>query len=244
MENEEHCDFKKLRSILIRTHMLDLIHTTEEMHYEAYRAQQMETRKFGEARPRKLDNPKFKEEEDNLRKRFTEQVKIEEHRFRQWEQKLISERDRLNKDLESTHAAYVECRVVSTRLTVTQHQAARGRARADAGQHGAQRASLGWGVAVEVGSRSWSRTEGMEGTEGMEEKEDSDRRASQRASEHQDECGSPCVYGRSVSLLHSARLCVASLSLSRASSASCSQVISRHGMVCGELVTCADDGLG
>ena len=107
VENEDHCDFKKLRSILIRTHMLDLIHTTEEMHYEAYRAQQMETRKFGEARPRKLDNPKFKEEEESLRKRFTEQVKVEESRFRAWEQKLISERDRLNKDLESTHAAYV-----------------------------------------------------------------------------------------------------------------------------------------
>ncbi|KAF6218935.1 hypothetical protein HO133_005478 [Letharia lupina] len=105
VENEDHCDFKKLRSILIRTHMLDLIHTTEEMHYEAYRAQQMETRKFGEARPRKLDNPKFKEEEESLRKRFTEQVKVEENRFRAWEQKLISERDRLNKDLESTHAA-------------------------------------------------------------------------------------------------------------------------------------------
>ncbi|KAJ5562962.1 hypothetical protein N7461_001723 [Penicillium sp. DV-2018c] len=105
VENEEHCDFKKLRSILIRTHMLDLIHTTEESHYEAYRAQQMETRKFGEARPRKLDNPKFKEEEETLRKRFTEQVKVEEQRFRQWEQKLISERDRLNKDLEATHAA-------------------------------------------------------------------------------------------------------------------------------------------
>jgi len=105
VENEEHCDFKKLRSILIRTHMLDLIHTTEEQHYEAYRASQMETRKMGEARPRKLDNPKFKEEEENLRKRFTEQVKKEEARFRQWEQKLISERDRLNKDLESTHAA-------------------------------------------------------------------------------------------------------------------------------------------
>jgi hypothetical protein len=107
VENEDHCDFKKLRSILIRTHMLDLIHTTEESHYEAYRAQQMETRKFGEARPRKLDNPKFKEEEETLRKRFTEQVKVEEQRFRQWEQKLIAERDRLNKDLEATHAAYV-----------------------------------------------------------------------------------------------------------------------------------------
>lgn len=104
VENEEHCDFKKLRAILIRTHMLDLIHTTEENHYEAYRAQQMETRKFGEARPRKLDNPKFKEEEEALRKRFTEQVKVEEQRFRQWEQKLISERDRLNKDLEASHA--------------------------------------------------------------------------------------------------------------------------------------------
>ncbi|KAL9015183.1 MAG: hypothetical protein Q9173_000195 [Seirophora scorigena] len=105
VENEDHCDFKKLRSTLIRTHMLDLIHTTEEMHYEAYRAQQMETRKFGEPRHKKLDNPKFKEEEESLRKRFTEQVKVEENRFRQWEQKLISERDRLNKDLESTHAA-------------------------------------------------------------------------------------------------------------------------------------------
>jgi cell division control protein 12 len=119
VEDEEHCDFKKLRSILIRTHMLDLIHTTEEQHYEAYRAQQMETRKFGEARPRKLDNPKFKEEEENLRKRFTEQVKVEESRFRQWEQKLIAERDRLNKDLEATHAAYVPTRSNSLRT----HQA-------------------------------------------------------------------------------------------------------------------------
>lgn len=103
VENEEHCDFRKLRSVLIRNHMLDLIHTTEENHYEAYRAQQMETRKFGEARPRKLDNPKFKEEEEALRKRFTEQVKVEEQRFRAWEQKLINERDRLNKDLETSH---------------------------------------------------------------------------------------------------------------------------------------------
>lgn len=119
VENEDHCDFKKLRSILIRTHMLDLIHTTEESHYEAYRAQQMETRKFGEARPRKLDNPKFKEEEENLRKRFTEQVKVEEQRFRQWEQKLISERDRLNKDLEATHAAYVSNLLPSSQIELS-----------------------------------------------------------------------------------------------------------------------------
>jgi cell division control protein 12 len=137
VENEDHCDFKKLRSILIRTHMLDLIHTTEESHYEAYRAQQMETRKFGEARPRKLDNPKFKEEEETLRKRFTEQVKVEEQRFRQWEQKLIAERDRLNKDLEATHAAYVVpfslCVNMAIRLTGEQYQITRARNRVLAG---------------------------------------------------------------------------------------------------------------
>jgi cell division control protein 12 len=123
VENEDHCDFKKLRSLLIRTHMLDLINTTEESHYENYRQQQMETRKFGEPKVKKLDNPKFKEEEEGLRKRFTEQVKAEESRFRQWEQhvrwfslirpwqladtispQLIAERDRLNKDLEQAHS--------------------------------------------------------------------------------------------------------------------------------------------
>jgi len=105
VENENHCDFRKLRSLLIRTHMLDLISMTEDSHYEAYRQQQMETRKFGEPKVKKLDNPKFKEEEELLRKRFTEQVKAEESRFRQWEQHLIAERDRLNKDLEMAHSA-------------------------------------------------------------------------------------------------------------------------------------------
>lgn len=105
VENEDHCDFKKLRSLLIRTYMLDLISSTEESHYESYRLAQMETRKFGEPKVKKLDNPKFKDEEEMLRKRFTEQVKLEEARFRQWEQHLIAERDRLNKDLEQAHTS-------------------------------------------------------------------------------------------------------------------------------------------
>lgn len=86
VENDLHCDFKKLRGLLIRTYMLDLITTTEEVHYEQYRIAQMETRKFGEPKIRKVDNPQFKEEEEALRKRFTDQVKLEEARFRQWEQ--------------------------------------------------------------------------------------------------------------------------------------------------------------
>ncbi|KAJ1650856.1 Septin spn4 [Dispira simplex] len=104
VENDQHCDFKKVRNLLIRTHMLDLITTTEDVHYDRYRSQQMKTRKFGEPKPKKGDSKAFKDEEEILRKRFTEQVKMEENRFRQWEQSLISERDRLNKDLEEEHA--------------------------------------------------------------------------------------------------------------------------------------------
>lgn len=36
-------------------------------------------------RPKKYENPKFKEQEEKLRLAFTEQVKKEENRFRQWE---------------------------------------------------------------------------------------------------------------------------------------------------------------
>ncbi|CDS07932.1 hypothetical protein LRAMOSA01881 [Lichtheimia ramosa] len=106
VENEQHCDFKKLRNLLIRSHMLDLITTTEESHYELYRQQQMATRNYGEPKvsPR-YQNHRFREKEDALRKQFTEQVKHEENRFRQWEKQLIAERDRLNKDLEAQHAA-------------------------------------------------------------------------------------------------------------------------------------------
>jgi len=90
-ENENHCDFKKLRSLLIRTFMLDLVSTTEDIHYENYRQQQMETRKFGEPKVKKDENPKFWQEEDELRKKFTDQVKAEEARFRQWEQHVRGE---------------------------------------------------------------------------------------------------------------------------------------------------------
>ncbi|GAA6051312.1 hypothetical protein JCM3770_006806 [Rhodotorula araucariae] len=65
----------------------------------------------GEPKVTKVENPKFKEEEEApdgvgtcaALQAFTEQVKMEV-RFRQWEQHLIAERDRLNKDLEQAHS--------------------------------------------------------------------------------------------------------------------------------------------
>ncbi|KAI3381514.1 hypothetical protein SNEBB_011057 [Seison nebaliae] len=37
VENNEHCDFKAMREMLIRTHMQDLKETTHNIHYENYR---------------------------------------------------------------------------------------------------------------------------------------------------------------------------------------------------------------
>lgn len=103
VENEQHSDFRKLRSLLLRTNLLDLILSTEELHYETYRSLRLESGEGetnGFTTSRKLHNPKFKEEENALKKFFTDQVKAEEQRFRQWEQNIVNERNRLNADLE------------------------------------------------------------------------------------------------------------------------------------------------
>ena len=39
VENLSHCDFVKLRTMLVRTHMQDLKDVTRETHYENYRTQ-------------------------------------------------------------------------------------------------------------------------------------------------------------------------------------------------------------
>ncbi|XP_034752907.1 septin 5b [Etheostoma cragini] len=43
VENPSHCDFVKLRTMLIRTHMHDLKDITNDVHYENYRAQCIHT---------------------------------------------------------------------------------------------------------------------------------------------------------------------------------------------------------
>lgn len=113
VENDRHCDFKKLRSLLLRTNMLDLILSTQEIHFETFRSLKLsslneegkgENGSASIKKPRRLHNPKFKEEEDALKKFFTEQVKAEEQRFRQWETNIVTERNRLNQDLEEMQA--------------------------------------------------------------------------------------------------------------------------------------------
>lgn len=41
VEDETHCEFVHLRNFLTRTHLQDLIETTAQIHYEAFRAKQL-----------------------------------------------------------------------------------------------------------------------------------------------------------------------------------------------------------
>ena len=41
VEDENHCEFVKLRDFLTRTHLQDLIETTSQIHYETFRAKQL-----------------------------------------------------------------------------------------------------------------------------------------------------------------------------------------------------------
>ncbi|KAG6812131.1 hypothetical protein H0H92_004245 [Tricholoma furcatifolium] len=47
VENPEHCEFVNLRNFLLRTHLQDLIETTAQIHYEAFRSKQLLALKEG-----------------------------------------------------------------------------------------------------------------------------------------------------------------------------------------------------
>lgn len=107
IENDQHCDFRKLRSLLLRTNMLDLILSTNEIHYETFRGKMMgngvSTKDAGskqdEMNDRVINNPKFIEEEKKLKRYFAEQLRNEDQRFKQWKQNIHTEKNRLNHDL-------------------------------------------------------------------------------------------------------------------------------------------------
>jgi septin 3/9/12 len=52
VEDEKHCEFVFLRNFLTRTHLQDLIETTAQIHYEAFRSKQLLALKESQANPR------------------------------------------------------------------------------------------------------------------------------------------------------------------------------------------------
>lgn len=114
VENDQHCDFRKLRSLLLRTNMLDLMLSTNEIHYETFRAKMMNNDDFTNVSDIKqssdkladkiTNNPQFVEEEKKLKRYFAEQLRNEDQRFKQWKQNIYTEKNRLNHDLAQLQA--------------------------------------------------------------------------------------------------------------------------------------------
>jgi len=51
VEDDKHCEFNSLRNFLTRTHLQDLIETTAQIHYEAFRSKQLLALKDASNRP-------------------------------------------------------------------------------------------------------------------------------------------------------------------------------------------------
>ncbi|XP_051514228.1 septin-8-B isoform X2 [Myxocyprinus asiaticus] len=82
VENESHCDFVKLREMLIRVNMLDLREQTHARHYELYRRCKLEEMGFKDTDP---DNEPFSLQETYVTKRreFIGELQLKEEQMRQ-----------------------------------------------------------------------------------------------------------------------------------------------------------------
>ena len=102
VDNEEHCDFVKLRQMLIRTHMEELKEHTNNVLYENYRSEKLT--QMGVAQDPsvfKEVNPAVKQEEERnlheqkLAKMETEMKMVFEQKVREKESKLKQSEDEL-----------------------------------------------------------------------------------------------------------------------------------------------------
>jgi len=112
VENENHCDFVKLREMLIRTNMEDLRETTHVRHYEIYRRLRLEQMGFSDVdsdnkpqsfqqtyeQKRQLLRTELQQKEDEMRQQFVIRVKEKETELKEAEKELQSRFDRLKKE--------------------------------------------------------------------------------------------------------------------------------------------------
>lgn len=110
VENEHHCDFVRLRQMLIRTNMFDLIERTHSVHYEQYRLNRLRTLgisrcvdqsdevgdtnhlAYFEKRRASL-RQEHEQGEAELKGRFIERVKKKEVELRRMEREIHEELD-------------------------------------------------------------------------------------------------------------------------------------------------------
>ncbi|CAB3374577.1 Hypothetical predicted protein [Cloeon dipterum] len=102
VENENHCDFVKLREMLIRTNMEDMREKTHARHYELYRKRRLEQMGFtdvdSENKPvsfqqtfehkRSTHMQELQQKEDEMRQMFIQRVKEKEAELKEAEKEV------------------------------------------------------------------------------------------------------------------------------------------------------------
>ncbi|KAK7469906.1 hypothetical protein BaRGS_00036069 [Batillaria attramentaria] len=107
VENENHCDFVKLREMLIRTNMEDLRETTHFRHFELYRRHKLEEMGFSDSDTRSLSETyeqkrqehitSLQKKEEEMRQTFVIRVKEKEAELKDSEKELHARFDQLKK---------------------------------------------------------------------------------------------------------------------------------------------------
>ncbi|XP_006859795.1 PREDICTED: septin-14 [Chrysochloris asiatica] len=99
VENESHCDFVKLRDLLLCTNMEDLKEQTHTRHYESYRSYRLKKMGFTDVGP---DNQpiSFQEIYEAKRKEFSEQCQREEEQLKQRFMQRVKEKEAAFKEAE------------------------------------------------------------------------------------------------------------------------------------------------
>lgn len=111
IENEAHCDFVKLREMLLRTNMEDLREKTHSVHYELFRHNRLCQMGFADVtadnkpvslqetyeQKRKENLLEMQAKEERMRQMFVQKVKDKEAELKSAEQQLHSEFERLRR---------------------------------------------------------------------------------------------------------------------------------------------------
>ena len=114
VDNEEHCDFVKLRQMLIRTHMEELKEHTNNALYENYRSERLESMGvaqdpsvFKEVNPavkqeeeRTLHEQKLQKMESEMKMVFQQKVAEKESKLKQSEEELYARHREMKDQLE------------------------------------------------------------------------------------------------------------------------------------------------
>ncbi|KAJ3296400.1 hypothetical protein HK104_001628 [Borealophlyctis nickersoniae] len=107
VDNEEHCDFVKLRQMLVRTHMEELKEYTNEVLYESYRMQKLAINGVDDVSGGSSLNPLSKFEEERLAHE-QKMAKMEAEMKAVFQQKVAEKEAKLKQSEEELYARHRE----------------------------------------------------------------------------------------------------------------------------------------